>query len=183
MMKICINRKGEDMIIKIRKFQKEDISYKVSWINDKRNNKFLHYDLPLRVDKTLQWFNLNKARKERIDYTITYDNEPVGLIGLLNIDIKNKKAEFYIILGSNKFKNKGIGHIASDLMIKECFSKYELNKIYLYTEVDNFIAQKLFERIGFIKEGLLKEDLIQEKRTVDRFVYGLNIKEYLNKRN
>lgn len=171
------------MEINIRKFIEEDITYKVKWINDYKNNKYLHYDLPLKEDKTLLWFNSIKDRKDRVDYTITYDGEPVGLIGLINIDNKNRKGEYYITLGGEKYKGKGIASVASDMLIKEGFNTYNLNKIYLYTEVENTSAQRLFERIGFIKEGLLREDLIQEGRKVDRFLYGLVIAEYLDKGN
>lgn len=171
------------MEIKIRKFKEEDIPYKVKWINDYKNNKYLHYDLPLKEDKTLLWFNSIKDRKDRVDYTITYDGEPVGLIGLINIDNKNRKAEYYITLGEEKYKGKGIAFVASDMLIKEGFNTYNLNKIYLYTEVENTSAQRLFERVGFIKEGLLREDLIQDGRKVDRFLYGLVVAEYLDKGN
>lgn len=171
------------MEIKIRKFKEEDIPYKVKWINDYKNNKYLHYDLPLKEDKTLLWFNSIKDRKDRVDYTITYDGEPVGLIGLINIDIKNRKGEYYITLGEEKYKGKGIAFVASDMLIKEGFNTYNLNKIYLYTEVENTSAQKLFERVGFIKEGLLREDLIQKGRKVDRLLYGLVVAEYLDKGN
>lgn len=169
------------MEIKIRKFQQDDIPYKVKWINDNENNQFLHYDLPLREDKTLLWLNSIKDRTDRADFTITYNGEPAGLIGLLNIDNKNRKAEYYITLGGSEFKGKGIATIASELLIEESYHNYKLNKIYLYTEVENKSAQRLFERIGFIKEGLLKEDLIQEGRKIDRFIYGLFVEEYLAK--
>ena len=169
------------MEIKIRKFQQDDIPYEVKWINDTENNQFLHYDLPLREDKTHLWFNSIKDRTDRADFTITYKGEPAGLIGLLNIDNKHRKAEYYITLGGSEFKGKGIATIASKLLIEESYHKYKLNKIYLYTEVENKSAQRLFERIGFIKEGLLKEDLIQEGRKIDRFIYGLFVEEYLAK--
>ncbi|MDD4681170.1 MAG: GNAT family protein [Clostridia bacterium] len=169
------------MDIYIRKFQEEDISYKVKWINDEKNNQFLHYDLPLREDRTLSWYNAVKDRKDRADYTIICNGEPAGIIGLLNIDKKNRKAEFYITLGDKKYKGKGIATIASELLIRESFSSYNLNKLYLYTEVENLAAQRLFERVGFIKEGLLKEDLFYNDRKIDRFVYGLLSNEYISK--
>ncbi|QSX05277.1 GNAT family N-acetyltransferase [Sedimentibacter sp. zth1] len=169
------------MEIAIRKFQEKDIPYKVKWINDDENNKYLHYDLPLREDKTLLWFKALQGRKDRVDYTITYEGESAGLIGLLNIDDKNRKAEYYICLGINQFRGKGIARVASDLLIKESYEIFNLNKIYLYTEVENVRAQHLFEKIGFIKEGLLKNDLIHNGRKIDRYVYGLFVEEYINK--
>lgn len=168
------------MVISIRKFKEEDIPYKVKWINDERNNKYLHYDLPLREDKTLEWYNKIKDRTDRADFTITYDNEPVGLIGLLNIDHNNKKAEYYICIGEDSYKGKGIAKKATDLLIKKSYEEFGLIKIYLYTEVENIAAQKLFEKVGFEREGLLKNDLFYKGKKIDRYVYGLDVEEYLN---
>ena len=68
------------MNVYIRKFEERDIGYKVRWINDERNNKYLHYDLPLTEEKTLNWFRNVKNRTDRVDYTVICDNEPAGLI-------------------------------------------------------------------------------------------------------
>lgn len=171
------------MEISIRKFKEKDIPYKVKWVNDKANNQFLHYDLPLEVDRTFLWFEKIKNKNDRADYTIIVNEKPVGLIGLLNVDQKNRKAEYYIILGETEYKGKGVAKKASQLLINESCNVYNLNKIYLYTEVKNFPAQHLFESIGFIKEGLLKEDLIQKNKKIDRFFYSLFIEEYLDKGN
>ncbi|MGP4060972.1 GNAT family N-acetyltransferase [Halobacillus sp. H74] len=166
-------------MIDIRKFQEKDIPYKVKWINDENNNKYLHFDLPLREDKTLTWFNKAKEREDRVDYTVTYEGEPAGLVGLLNIDYKNKKAEYYITLGEERFKGKGIANVATELLIKIAYEKIGLNKIYLYTEVENIKAQRLFERIGFDREGLLKNDLFHNGKQIDRYVYGLDVERYI----
>ena len=39
------------MNVTIRKFEEKDIANKIKWINDERNNRFLHYDLPLEYEK------------------------------------------------------------------------------------------------------------------------------------
>ncbi|HHW46613.1 MAG TPA: GNAT family N-acetyltransferase [Clostridiales bacterium] len=167
------------MCVEIRRFEEKDIPLKVKWINDEKNNRYLHYDLPLSEEKTFAWFRNIKDRTDRADFTITYNDEPVGLIGLLNIDKKNKKAEYYICLGEEKFKGKGIAYTASKLLIDYAFKELGLNKIYLYTEINNYPAQKLFVKIGFEKEGLLKNDLIHNGRKIDRYIYSLMQENYL----
>ena len=166
------------MKVSIRNFQEHDIPYKVKWINDEENNKYLHYDLPLRVDKTLHWYRGLKNRTDRLDLTITCNDEPAGLIGLLNIDFKNKKAEYYICIGEKKFKGKGVASEATKLLFEKAYRELNLNRIYLYTEKDNIRAQKFFEKIGFEKEGLLKSDLIYNGREIDRYIYGLILNQY-----
>lgn len=166
--------------ISLHKFGLQDIEKKVEWINNPHNNKYLHYDLPLRVDRTAQWFEKVKDVKSRIDAVITYDNIPVGLIGLLNIDDTNKKAEFYICIGEESAKGCGIAKKASMLLLDYAFNELYLNKVYLYTEQENVPAQKLFEKLGFKKEGLFEHDLIYNGRFVNRYAYSLLQEAYRN---
>lgn len=169
--------------VKVRKFNENDINLKVKWINDSAINKYLHYNLPLEESKTLVWYEKIKDLENRLDCTIDVlkndSIDSVGLIGLLNIDNINKKAEFYICLGEKNYHGQGIAKKASIEMIKQGFDRYNLNKVYLYTEVENIGAQKLFESIGFRKEGLLVEDLIYNGKKIDRFVYGINRKDFV----
>lgn len=169
-----------NMQISIRKFCKSDIEDKIRWINNPKNNEFLHYDLPLEYNKTLTWFKNNKNNDNRYDAVIEVDGITVGLIGLLNIDYKNAKAEYYITIGEEYCKGKGVASKATALLLAYAFKELELNKVYMYTEIDNIPAQKLFEKMGFRKEGYLKEDLIYNNRKVDRLFYGLTAEEYLN---
>ena len=167
--------------ISIRKFEEKDIKNKIKWINDSKNNKFLHYDLPLEFEKTLNWFNKNKNNENRYDAIIEYDGIPVGVIGLLNIDYKNKKAEYYITLGENQYKGKGIAYQSSIKLLEYAFDELNLNKIYLYTEVENERAQKLFNKLSFNKEGVLKEDLIINNVKKDRYIYAIFKNEWNKK--
>lgn len=164
--------------ISIRKFKEEDIKNKIKWINDPNNNQFLHYDLPLEYEKTRLWYEKIKQKENRFDAVIEYNNIPVGIIGLLNIDMKNQKAEYYITIGEQDYKGKGIAYEASRQLLDYGFNILKLNKIFLYTEVDNKIAQKLFDKLKFEKEGILKDDLIINGNKKDRYIYAIFRKEW-----
>ena len=162
-----------NMNVTIRKFEEADIPNKIKWINDSQNNQFLHYDIPLEYEKTLSWFKNIKQRTDRYDAVIEADGVPVGLIGLLSIDKVNRKAEYYISMGEMSYKGKGVASVASRIIIDYAFDELKLNKIYLYTETQNQVAQRLFEKVGFVKEGYLIQDMIYRGRIVDRYVYGI----------
>ena len=133
----------------------------------------LHYDLPLEYDKTVTWWEKAKNLNNRLDAVIEYNGIPVGLIGLLNIDNVNRKAEYYICIGEKEYKGRGIARKASELLLTYSFNELDLNRIFLYTEEENLSAQKLFEKLGFQKEGLIKQDLIYNKRLVNRYLYAM----------
>ncbi len=170
----------QDVKITVRKFERTDIPKKVVWINNPENNQFLHYDIPISVAGTEKWFESHVNDTNRYDAVMEADGVPVGTIGLLNVDRKNSKAEFYIALGEITYKGKGVAQEASRLILSYGFEKLGLNRIYLYTEIDNIAAQKLFEKIGFIKEGIIRQDIVSHGKYVDRVAYGY-LKEEWNR--
>lgn len=158
--------------VTIRRFERTDVPKKVEWVNNPENNQFLHYDIPICVEKTEKWFDSHLGEDTRYDAVIEADRVPVGTIGLLSIDRKNSKAEYYIAMGVTSYKGKGIAKEASLLILQYGFETLLLNRIYLYTEVENVAAQKLFEKVGFVREGLIRQDILSHGKYADRYAYG-----------
>lgn len=152
------------MNISLKKFTAADISNKVRWINDESNNMYLHYELPLEIEKTQRWFESIKNRADRYDAVIEADGVSIGVIGLLNIDVVNLKAEYYITLGEASYKRKGISYIASQQLLKYAFEILKLNKVYLNVDADNVAACNLYEKLGFRCEGVFKEDILHREK-------------------
>ena len=171
------------MNITIRKFDDTDIPNKVRWINDQRNNQYLHYDLPLELEKTKKWFETVKDRTDRYDAVIEADGIPVGLVGLLNIDEKNKKAEYYISMGEHSYKRKGIAYNASVQILEYAFLVLKLNKVYLNVDSQNTAACVLYEKLGMICEGEFAQDLWHRGEFIDRKRYGILASDFLSQRS
>lgn len=146
----------EDVVL--REFEETDVPRKVEWINNPANNQFLHYDIPLRVDRTIDWFR-NKDNSKRVDCIIEYNDQPVGLIGLLQIDKINRKAEYYITIGEHNFKRKGIATKATKGILDYAFKELGLHKVYLTVDARNEHAIRLYEKTGFKLEGYFVDEL------------------------
>lgn len=168
-MKIC-----QYMNVTLRDFEEADVPQKVEWINNSENNQFLHYDLPLEIDKTVQWFR-NKDNTKRLDCIIEYESVPVGLIGLLQIDRINMKAEYYITIGETGYKQKGIATKATKAILEYAFTKLKLHKVYLTVDARNERAIRLYEKVGFKQEGYFVDDLFcpRDSEFIDRERYAV----------
>lgn len=160
------------MKVNIREFKADDIPLKVKWINDHDNNQYLHYDLPLEEEKTLNWFK-HKDNRKRFDAIITVDGKSVGLIGLININFDNESAEYYITLGEKEYKHKGIASKASDLLLHYGFHYLKLKTIYLTTEVNNISMQKLAEQMGMSCRGRLPQYVFRNGNLQDVYYYSI----------
>lgn len=159
--------------ISLRPFTREDIPDKVRWINNPVNNRYLHYELPLRQEKTEEWFERIEHQPDRLDLVIEAGSTPVGLIGLLDLDASRRCAEYYICLGEPTCRGQGIAAHATRILLRHAFETLSLTRVYCYTETENHEAQILFERVGFRSEGHADETLICNHRKADRIVYAI----------
>ena len=162
--------------VKLRKFTESDIENKVKWINDPLNNRYLHYDIPINIENTKIWFNLVKNNPNRHDMIIEYNNNPVGIIGIININ--KKRGEYYITLGENNYKRKGISYEATRLILDYAFNKIELEKVWLCVDEENAPARHLYEKIGFVQEGFLRKDIYVNGKMINRCMYGILKEEW-----
>lgn len=165
--------------LNIRKMERNDIPFIIEWSKNKNHIKHFHMPLPSNAESGNQWFQRLLIDKTRDDYVIGITDEdgnkkPIGLIGLCNIDEINKKCEYYVFIGSSEFLRRGIAYRTSAEIISNCFENLDFNKVTAYVDRDHYEAQRLVEKLGFRKEGILADDIILDDNTfTDRYVYGI----------
>lgn len=148
-------------MIRLRRLEYADAAGMLEWMND---------------DIIMQYFKFNGKNKTIdeikifIDHSYTevnqhfavadYEtNEYLGTISLKNIDKGNKKAEYAICLRS-KAIGKGIAKDATNQLIRYAQKSLNLHKIYLNVLAENIRASRFYEKMGFIAEGIAKDDII-----------------------
>lgn len=146
-------------MIYLREICRDDVEIINSWRNDPNISKTLC--APFRyvnVDTDIHWYeSYLKNRQNQVRCAVCdTDKGIVGIVNLLNIDSVSKNSELSIIIGHD-FQNQGYGKKATIEMLHHAFYNLNLHKVYLYVLQNNFHALRLYESIGFLKEGLLRE--------------------------
>jgi RimJ/RimL family protein N-acetyltransferase len=100
----------------------------------------------------------------------------IGVCGLTSIDLWNRRAEFSIYIGPEN-KGQGLGAKALKTLVDHGFSDLNLNTIWGETVGEN-PAQKMFEKIGFQKEGTRKEFYFKNGEYRDSHLYSLQFKRW-----
>lgn len=167
-------------MLTLRPFSHKDVPLKVKWINDPANNQYLHYSFPLEKNATHLWLDRVQKMGTRCDLTIISDNNPIGIIGLLNIDKKNRKsAELYITIGEHAYRGKHLAREAMQILCKKAFTEFMLDEIYLFTETKNCAAIHSFENFGMTQVELRKNDAVNQHGVlVDRYMYRITKREF-----
>ena len=107
---------------------------------------------------------------------------PLGMTGLHKIDPRHRHAEFGIMLGDPDRWGQGHGSEATRLMVRYGFETLNLHRIWLHVYEDNARGIRAYEKAGFRKEGVLRQDCFREGRYWDTIVMGLLREEWPGKR-
>lgn len=150
------------MSIELGKFTKEDIPQLIKWIHSKEELMQWAgpaYNFPFTEEQMLE--ELNKAEKEcnKLIYSVLEKKEKI-IIGHCQvlIDKKNNSARFgKILIGNTTFRGKGFGQQLIKELLKISFVELKLHRIDLGVFEFNTNAIRVYEKSGFIKEGLLRD--------------------------
>jgi RimJ/RimL family protein N-acetyltransferase len=103
----------------------------------------------------------------------TLSGELIGDGGLRAINWVSRKAEFYITIGDRHYWDRGYG---TDALLTFCrfgFDKLNLNRIWLTVLIDNQRAVRCYEKCGFAREGLLRQESYVDGQYRDVYLMAL----------
>ena len=99
-------------------------------------------------------------------------NQVIGTIGLVAYHEKNKRAELaYGLLP--EFWHKGYMTEAVDSFVKHLFNSTDLNRIETFIYPDNLASCKIMDKLGFVKEGFLRQRSVARGEFKDFYLYSI----------
>ena len=85
------------------------------------------------------------------------DDEPIGVISLMNLSEANGSAELSVILGRPDDRHQGYGTEAIGLILRYAFESLGLNRVGLSAFDFNGEAISAYDKLGFVVEGRYRQ--------------------------
>ncbi|MBL3645636.1 GNAT family N-acetyltransferase [Bacillus sp. RHFB] len=128
----------------------------------------------------IKWYEsiFEKGSGIRWGITLKDSGKVIGSCGFLNMVTKHHRAEIGYELSKNHW-GKGIASEALEAVVMYGYRHFHLERIEALIEPDNHPSQKLVEKQGFRREGLLRHYEFTRGKFDDLYMYSL-IKEDLN---
>lgn len=126
-----------------------------------------------------RWFERLQDDPSRVVFAVLFREEHVGNVGLYDIDTLHGRAMFWIMLGEAGARGVGLGSEAIRLMLAYGFHELGLHKIYLHVGVDNVPALRIYDKMGFVQEGILRQHFLINGHYVDAMMMSLLRSEYV----
>ena len=161
--------------IHLRPVEAEDAKFLSKGENDPIVRESLFLALPISLSSEQEKIEKYIKTKEAIVLTIIeqQSNKPVGQTAFFRIDYISRSAIFYLAILDPTHWSKGFGSEATQLMVDYAFETLNLNRIQLHVCAENTPAIKIYKRVGFIKEGVLRQAMFRNGNYVDFWVMGI----------
>lgn len=146
-------------VIKLESFQKSDFKQLINWIN---SEEFLiqwsgnAFTFPLDEQQLEKY--IESANSLAFKVVDEETSDVIGHISLGQIDNINKSARIgKVLVGNTKMRGRSIGKHMMKAVLHIAFDELKLHRVTLVVYDFNTSAISCYEKIGFVKEGLLRE--------------------------
>ncbi|MCK8606850.1 GNAT family N-acetyltransferase [Apilactobacillus ozensis] len=144
------------MSFKLRILEKNDLNKIYKLMNDEFNMSYWFREPYLSFVELEQYYEKQILDNSQRHFAIEYEEKFAGLIELVDIDNIHRHAEIQIIV-DKEFRGLKLAQKAFKKCIQYGFETINLQKIYLYVDVENKPALKVYKKMGFEVEGTLKK--------------------------
>jgi RimJ/RimL family protein N-acetyltransferase len=147
----------------LRPLENQDVFSLFKWFNDQMvledlGAEHIFFCVSLEEEKMMVERMLRDVRSQWFTIFKLEDQEPVGIIGLVNQDERNAAAELRLVIGEVKDWGKGLGKEAVRLLLSFGFDSRGLHRIWLRVAEYNHRAIRLYRSCGFVEEGKSRHD-------------------------
>lgn len=148
----------------LRLLEKEDLYRLVEWRNKSYED---FYEYPFSNYNQQAWFEKHSKCGDLLFIICKCNNKEIGIIGLSEIDNRNRNAKFGRFFVGRKFRGNGYGKDAIIMILNYAFKHLNLHSVYLDTFKSNIRVINFYEKIGFKQEGIKQDHVYKNGKYND----------------
>lgn len=122
----------------------------------------------------------DSSRVDFMIYSVATD-EMLGDMALNEIDTRNRSCNIRIAIDSSSNYGKGYGQEAMKIALNYGFGMLNIHKVELSVLPSNERAIRVYEKLGFIREGIRRDAQFFNHKYHDMIMMGLLENEFLEK--
>ncbi|CAB4707229.1 MAG: UDP-4-amino-4,6-dideoxy-N-acetyl-beta-L-altrosamine N-acetyltransferase [Actinobacteria bacterium] len=169
------------VMVLLRAVHIEDEEKILTWRNSPDVAAFMYRDDPISPAEHSHWFqSIISDTESSVVRVLEHNSVASGLSSLSKIDLRHKSCEWGGYLAPNIDRGGGIGRAMLFLALQQAFEELELNRVVVEVLVGNHTALKLYESIGFVREGYLRERAWHTSGPIDVISLSMLRKDWKN---
>jgi len=174
-MKRTVLIKGERIFLREVVLSDATLMY-CRWMNDTKVNQYLECRFEKWTIKKLQDYirqTQNNPDNLLLAIVLKNKNKHIGNIKIGPINRNHKFAKVGIIIGEKSFWGEGFAPEGVKLAVDYAFNTLGLHKLTAGVYANNSASVRVFEKSGFVKEGIEKKQYYCNGQYVDCVSFGI----------
>lgn len=115
---------------------------------------------------------LVEESEDAVTFLACRDGDPVGSVVLSEIDTQARTAEIGYLVSPGE-RGNGYATEAAELCLRHAFDDRDLHRVWARVNEGNDASVRVVEKLGFQREGTLREHEYADGERVDVHVYGM----------
>ena len=170
--------------LSLRPLTRADAAAFVPWLNDPEVTRTLAIGARAR-DVRAEAVFIEKTNASPHDalfgIVVRETDRLIGSVGLNRIDFRNQSASLSMMIGEKSEWGKGYGTEATALIVRHAFKALHLNRVQLQVYAYHLHGIRVYEKVGFRREGVLRQEHVYAGRFWDTVVMAILREEWENR--
>ena len=159
--------------IELRRIQETDLERLMNWRMDPNISRYMFTDVQLTMEMQRAWFERYQNDNTQIRWVIWKNGIAIGSIYVMNIDWKNKNAEFGVFIARKEGVSLPMILSLHWNMYEYVFSHTDLNHLYAYNMQGNEAVTRMSVAHGCKVEGRLEQHIYKYGKFHDVNIVGI----------
>ena len=152
------------------------------WRNSDNIRKYMYNENIISEESHSNWIKTLRNTNKKEVYVILYNDLPIGIISVDDIDFDNKRCEWAFYIYDTSLRGKGIGKRLEVSMIDYIFNELGMEKLNCAVLETNPNVIEMHKKFGFQVEGIRRGDIIKDGKRVDIYELGMQKERWLANR-
>lgn len=157
--------------VNLRTIEEQDIEFLSRELNNPAVWKNISVSEPQNMEQQRGFFEEVVSGDESVNLAISHDNSIVGIISLIP-EGDEGVAKLGLWVAEDQHGN-GYGTEASQIITEYGFNELRYHKIIARAHENNEGSQKIWEKLGFKQEGVLRDQHFSGGEFQDMYYYGI----------
>jgi RimJ/RimL family protein N-acetyltransferase len=163
--------------VTLRPVEESDVDDILGWVNDPEivGNLAAFAGKPLTREDELAWVRQVRTSTDEKVFTVLEagSGRYLGQVGLHQIFWRSKVGRVAAIIAARKDMGRGFGSAAIASLLDVAFGQLSLHKVWLMVFEKNARARRTWGSLGFVEEGVLRDEYFHEGGWHDMVRMGL----------
>ncbi|MCL6479750.1 MAG: UDP-4-amino-4,6-dideoxy-N-acetyl-beta-L-altrosamine N-acetyltransferase [Peptococcaceae bacterium] len=154
----------------------------LEWRNSDRIRAVMFTDRIITMDEHRAWFERLYKEKTAICRIFEFQDRPVGVVNIIQIDRHNHKCSWGVYLGEVDVP-RGTGTVMGYLALEYIFEALGMRKLCAEVLAFNTTSIKFHKKLGFVEEGRFIKHVLKNGNYEDVIAMALFDEDWVKSKN